>query len=184
MSFYENTYPGSAFLSDNWETWANEIAETAARFGASFEQCHAPHYHFSNPALSEEEKTFQQTLVLRSFECCRIWGAKTIVTHPDTRPEGSSAEQNRAFHAVLLAHAVKNGQRLAWKTCTARANSCVDPQELIDYIDSFSDARIGVCWDFEHGTIEEMDQPPIIRRLGKRLIATHVPTRPRRPTNP
>lgn len=46
--------------------------------------------------------------------------------------------------------------------------------ELIDLVDSFGDARVGICWDFGHAFLVNVEQEVAIRAMGNRLKCTHV----------
>jgi len=51
---------------------------------------------------------------------------------------------------------------------------CSVPMELIELVDGFDDAMVGICWDTGHAHIQHLDQGKAIRALGKRLKATHI----------
>ena len=185
MSFYEWSCPGSPFFSDQWQQWAEGIARTAQEYGLGFDQCHAYTYDFLNPDFAGEEKRQQQEmLVRRSLDCCRILGAKVAVTHPGMGIiDGSGRKQvwqkNKEYMEQLLAYADARGMTVAVENMYdsyghPEQKFFVFAEEITAFIDEFGDSRLGVCWDFEHGAIMEMDQPPVIRQLGKRLMATHV----------
>lgn len=48
------------------------------------------------------------------------------------------------------------------------------PDDLIDLVDAFNDARVQVCWDFGHGNLTEYDQCEALRQVGQRLKSTHI----------
>lgn len=184
MSFYEWSFPGSPFFSDQWRQWAERIARTAKDYGLGFNQCHAYTYDFLNLNFAVEEKKQQEMLVRRSLECCRILGAKVAVTHPgigtfDARDRKQVWQKNKEYLEQLLSYADARGMMVAVENMYDSYGHPEQiffalPEEIIAFIDGFGDNRLGVCWDFEHGVIMEMDQPSIIRQLGNRLMATHV----------
>ena len=47
-------------------------------------------------------------------------------------------------------------------------------EEQIALIDHFNDPSVGGTWDFGHAQLVYKDQVPALRKLGKRLKATHV----------
>lgn len=51
---------------------------------------------------------------------------------------------------------------------------CAYPDELMELVESFSDNRIGVCWDFEHADIMGQNQVEALKIIGGKLYATHV----------
>lgn len=184
LCFYDWSTPDADFLTDRWEHWIHEAAEAAERLGVSFGQCHAYSYDFLNPRYTEEERAHHEMLLRRSLRCCAALGSKLCVVHPDTdfsaeRPIASSRERNLTYFKRLLDDAAAIGVELAIEnmidyTILPKRKFFVTPEEIADFIDSFADDRIGVCWDFEHGDIQEFDQPAAVHLLGKRLKATHV----------
>ena len=184
MSFYEWNFPGSPFWSDRWEEWICSIAECAAELGVHFGQCHGHTYSFLSPGLSAEERAHQELLVDRSLKCCQILGSHVFVTHPDTAWESSrvlrdSRQRNREYLKGLLDRASGLGLSVAVENMCdygtlPRRKFFVTPEEIADFIDEFRDPRLGVCWDFEHGDILELDQAQAVAFLGSRIIATHV----------
>lgn len=185
MSFYEWAWEGSDFFSEDWEKWAERIAETADELGGSFKQCHAYTYDFLNPVFSDCEKREQQEkLVRRSLDCCRILGADIIVTHPGMDvsakyPREDVWQKNMDYLKRFLQYADGRGMKVAVEnmySCCGHPEEVFFalPEEIIAFIDEFHDPRMGVCWDFEHGAIQDMNQPEIIQKLGGRLMATHV----------
>ncbi len=185
MSFYEWSYEGSWFFSDQWRKQACQIARTAQKYGVCFDQCHAYTYDFLGPDAAEEEiRQRQEMLVRRSLDCCQILGAKVVVTHPgmgtfDESGRKKVQQKNKEYMEQLLAYADARGMTLAVENMH---DSYGHPErkffalveEITGFIDAFGDSRLGVCWDFEHGAIMDMDQPTVIRQLGPRLMATHV----------
>jgi sugar phosphate isomerase/epimerase len=47
-------------------------------------------------------------------------------------------------------------------------------EDLIGLVDAYSDENIGICWDFGHGNMIYEDQTAVLKKIGKRLKATHV----------
>lgn len=184
LCFYDWSEPGSPFLTENWEAWIDEAANSAASLGVTFGQCHAYTYEFLNPRYSQEELAYHEMLVRRSLRCCAALGSSLCVVHPDTdflaeRPSASSREKNLTYFKRLLDDATKIGVDLAIEnmidyTILPKRKFFVTPEEIVDFIDAFADRRLGVCWDFEHGDIQEFDQPAALRLFGGRLKATHV----------
>lgn len=183
MSFYEYAYPGQPFVSDHWRNWIENAAEKAEQLGLKFYQSHAYTYDFLSEKLTEEEAARQEMLVERSIECCRILGTKVLVTHPSTfrqcdSPHTFSRMKNREYFEKYAEKAVKAGMRVAVENMVAylgdRYVFFSDPDEINDFMRDMNDERIGICWDFEHGTIMELDQPAALRQFGEKLIATHV----------
>ncbi len=184
MSFYEYAFEGSPFLTDNWERWIDEVANLSDKLGISFYQGHAYTYNFLHPKyhLDESEKKWQDELVKRSLICCQKLGTKVIVTHPGINQKDSLDliwKGNRDYFSSYLVEADRRNMKVAienmWKYFDKNNNRFFsEADEIADFIDLFEDERIGVCWDYEHGDILELNQVKATHTLGKRLFATHI----------
>lgn len=184
MNFWDWALPHSPFLTDEWEMWIHGVAESAAKLGVEFGQCHSYTFDFLNPNRSEEEYNYHQMLTKRSLECCSILGSKLCVTHPDTDYQAmslvkSSKAKNIEYFKELLEYASRFNMELALEnmcdfSIAPRRKYCATPEELVDFIDEFNDSRIGICWDFEHADIMKQDQRQSLIYMGDRLKATHV----------
>lgn len=180
LNFYDWNKPNSPLWSDNWEAWVDEVAEEAYRLGLSFPQAHACFYPFLSTTLTAEERAWHEEIVTRSIIGASKIGAKVIVTHPDTDQvqRENSKQGNLVYMRELNARVEKYGMKLAienmWDKYGGVTKYCGQTDELIDLVDSLDHPNIGICWDFEHAGIMNLEQAPIVRKLGKRLIATHV----------
>ena len=160
------------------------MADSAAKLGVEFGQCHSYTFGFLNPNLSEEEYNYHQMLTKRSLECCSILGSKLCVTHPDTDFVAidsikSSRKKNMEYFKNLLEVASSYDMELAIEnmcdfSIAPKRKFCATPEELVDFIDEFNDSRLGICWDFEHADIMKQDQRQSLLHIGDRLKATHV----------
>lgn len=184
MNFYDWALPHSPFLTDRWEAWIHSVADTAAKLGVEFGQSHAYTFDFLNPAWTDEEYEYHQTLVKRSIYCCYLLGSTICVTHPSTdyttvSPVRTSKEKNTEYFKTLLDFALQYDMSLAIEnmcdySILPRRKYFVTPEEIIDFVDDFNDKRLGVCWDFEHADIMKMDQVQALLAIDHRLLATHV----------
>lgn len=184
LNFYDWSLPGSVFLTEDWEQWIYEAADKARELGVVFGQCHGYFYNFLDPSMGEEEQRRHRELQHRSLVCSSILGAHTCVLHPETDYRGQdvvrrSAEANRRFYDGILEQAEPLKLRIAIENMcdygiAPKRKFCAYPEELAEFVDSFGSSRIGICWDFEHGDIMQIDQPQAIRYMGERLFATHV----------
>lgn len=184
MSFYEYSFPGSQFLTEDWQAWAQTICNTAQKQNLRFHQCHAYTYDFLDPTLTEQQRRRQEQLVFRSIDCCAMLGAKVLVTHVSTGSRlncsGQQMEEyNRRYLRSIMDYAAERGMKVAAENqYSAQAKPTeifyASPEQIVEFVNSFEDDRLGVCWDFEHGAIMELDQGAAVRTLGKHLLATHV----------
>ena len=51
---------------------------------------------------------------------------------------------------------------------------CIQPEELLDLLKAIGSDNLGICWDTEHGAIENLDQDKAIAKVGPYLQATHI----------
>lgn len=184
MSFYEYSYPGSQFLTEDWMAWAESIRHTSEKLDLHFYQCHGYTYDFLDPSLTEEQRQRQEQLVRRSIDCCGMLGAEVLVTHVSEGSRLACSRQqiwqyNQRYLRSVAEYAAQRGMKVAVENLYSSDAEPADifygsAEEIARFIDEFNDDRLGVCWDFEHGAIMEMDQPAAIRILGRRLLATHV----------
>lgn len=49
-----------------------------------------------------------------------------------------------------------------------------DPDDLCKIVDAFKSDKIAVCWDTSHANLMPFDQAEVIRKLGKRIVQTHL----------
>lgn len=184
LCFYDWVLPGSPFLTDRWKHWVEEIAKEKEKLHIEFGQCHAHYYNFLSDKMTSEEKDYQHMLVLRSIECCSLLGSKVCVTHPDTctntiTPIRQSKIKNKEYFSRLLDETAKFNVSIAVENMCDYSERpckkfCSSPEELVDFIDSINDSRLGICWDFEHAEIMEQDQRASLLLIGRHLLATHV----------
>lgn len=184
LNFYDWSLPGSEFLTDRWEWWIDDVAQSASKLGVTFGQCHAYFYPFLDVSMSEEEKAHHELLQHRSLVCCKRVGAHTCVLHPETSWEGveivrNSFRANQEYYKPLVERMEAWGMRLAIENMcdygiAPKRKFCACPEELVDFVKSFGSDRIGICWDFEHADIMGQDQQDALRYIGPLLFATHV----------
>lgn len=184
LNFYDWSLPNTPFLTEDWQAWIEQVAETKDRLNLEFGQCHAYFYNFLDKNLSEEEHQHQQMLVERSLKCCKILGSNLCVTHPETdfftdKMVQESKKQNIEYFKRLIDYCSKLDMALALEnmcdySISPRRKYGVTTEELVDLIDSFADHSLGICWDFEHAHIMQQDQRKSLLALGHRLKATHV----------
>lgn len=184
ISFYDWALPGSPFLTDEWERWIDRIADKKEQLGVSFGQCHAYTYNFLDLSLSQEERAYQDMLVLRSIECCAVVGSKLCVTHPETyfgvadqfsRSKGANIEYFKSLFEKICHYNMELAvENMCDRAILPKRKYGVTPEELVDFINSFADSRMGICWDFEHADIMQQNQRQSLLYLNKHLKATHV----------
>ncbi len=184
ISFWDWSLPHSPFITDRWEQWLDGIADQAAKLGVEFGQCHAYTFDFLDKTLSDEAYAHHQMLVERSIDCCARLGSPLCVSHPSTDFSAvdlfaASKRQNLDYFARLMEYCAKRNIDLAIEnmcdfSIAPRRKYCATPEELVDFVEAFSDAHMGICWDVEHADIMQQPQRASLLHIGRHLKATHI----------
>ena len=173
---------------DNWEYDVDEILNVASKYGAVI-QSHAPFNFY----LKQSPEIFAKKLD-RSVEAAIKMGIKTLVFHADEyhpsldAPWDSDQALRRVYDCLaphidkLIKGGVSAGLETVFEEKTKipkvgeRTHFCADTEELIAIIDKFNDEKVGCCWDFGHAklAVGNNGHADAIRRMGKRIICTHV----------
>ena len=182
---YTNDYNDPDYLKN-----AAKDREVLDRFGIFVEQSHAPFNRYGSYASNEE---FMRRFTA-SFECARILGAKYMVVHADElHPNGDIWDvddlirRNYEYLSPYADFCRKNGMVMAienlfedktWRVPQVEGKSRFTSrvEEQIGLIDRFNDSAVAACWDFGHACCSygKEDMTPALRRLGSRLVCTHV----------
>lgn len=182
MNFHDCANFPTPLLTDRWQWWIDEIADTASRYGIEFSQSHLYFYEVftADPNLTEEK----EEIIRRCMEGSAMLGVKWAVTHaatvwnvPDAGKQ--SLERNTAYFTEKLDAVEKLDINIAienlWDLNIApRKRYTSTAEELVELVDTIHSERVGIAWDFEHASIMEQDQPAALRMIGSRLKATHV----------
>lgn len=175
----------SPIWADDWRTWAESIAQEAARLGITFVQTHLPFYNFTDSAGGLNERT--EETIRRCIECTALFGAKWTVIHPATAfthfpMVAESKRINIAYFDKHLEAANAAGIGLCIENMADFAGQgyarsyCAPVEELVDLVDTLNarHGNCGICWDFGHANLFYKDQAPCLDMLGQRLKVTHV----------
>lgn len=177
---------GSPYMKNDGDDWLLTMREQAERLGVRYEQSHATFFNFLDPMLNHEMWEVKQAEVVRSIRNAYLLGSNVAVIHPASvyDEEGrvdlkTSREKNIAYFERIMTETAEWPIKIAIENMTdvdtaPKRKYCARPEELIDLVDSISDDRIGICWDFEHGYLMGQNQPEIVGQIGKRLMATHI----------
>ncbi len=187
--FASNKNNPSPFCSDEWEKFVEEIGEAGAKYGVTFNQSHAPFDSYVRRAdrkWSDEDRAWYFESVRRAIVASGRLGAKWVVTHgqTDILDDEMSFEQNLRtnveFYSTLLEWAKQNGTGIAVENMAefdsnkTKHRFTAIVEEQIAVIDAMNDADLKGCWDFGHATLVYRDQTVPLRKLGHRLVATHI----------
>ncbi len=175
-------------LGDNWEVLVYEIADEAARLGVEFSQSHLPYPKAASRRRSPEDEGCEQNEFFiwateRAIRVSAMLGVKWAVVHPvqyigeyELDLEADLAYNHRIYDKyVELASSF--GVGLAFENMAdvdGRRRFGVTPDELCALIDSYNSEYVAACWDFGHGNRTFRDQTAAIKKLGRRLRATHL----------
>lgn len=184
-----NPKSGCEICGDDWKANIDAIGDTAAKLGVTFSQSHAPYdsnLWRADRKMTDEERAWYFESVRRSIEASAKLGVKWVVVHAqtDVLSDEMSFEQNLKtnieFYTPLVEWAKQYGTGIAIENMAEfnpvktkhRFTAIVDEQIAI--IDALNDSAVGGCWDFGHAQLVYQNQVPALRKLGKRLKATHV----------
>ena len=174
----------------DWERKIDEIGNHAAKIGVTFSQSHAPYdsnlWRADRP-LTDEDRAWYFESTRRSFLASGKLGVKWCVVHAqtDVLDDENSFEQNikcnLRFYAPIVEWAHKYGCGVAIENMAefhpmkTRQRFTALVEEQIAIIDALNDpVAVGACWDFGHAQMVYKDQTAPLRKLRKRLKATHV----------
>lgn len=186
FNFVDWIFDGSPFIDDGWRTWLGDIRRRADELGLRFSQAHGPIF---NKFEASERAKWLTAMSHRSIDGAAILGSGWVVFEPETlcgafdRTHVERINQlNLDWFGALLQTAKESGVGIAIENTTdifqlegghGRAY-CSVPAELIELVDAFDDALVGICWDTGHAHIQHLDQGKAIRSMGRRIKATHI----------
>ena len=183
LHFGHQGQEGYPLALDDWEKWVDQVGEEAARLGVDFLQAHAFHYRTRQSTGPLENRPWYEERMRRSVLAAEKLGVKWLVQHPsdfDAAPD-YDFEKTRRFNIEYWSPFVDLAERrrvgVAFENLYLSGHHrryCSEVEELIDFIDVFSGAAVGACWDTGHAAVAQQDQPRAIRMLGDRLKALHI----------
>lgn len=179
-------------LSDDYKEIAEKMRQTAEKYGAHFNQCHAP-YRFKNYDFLTNEEAAKDIFfrTRRSIEVAGIIGAKQIVIHPwhlrnfQTEDHGFFFNTNVKFYGELVECAKAAGVKIALENMWQRniytgqivSDVCSNPYEFANYVDKLNELYgdyFIACLDIGHCALTGVAPEDAIKILGNRLGALHV----------
>ena len=181
MNFCDMSNPGMPLALDNWQSWAEKIANLAARLGIEFSQSHSHFYHFLNPKV--ENREFHDEMIRRSCIASGILGVKWMTVHAstETQTRGYSHKASKIgnleyyppYFELAFRHNVGVVIENMFDPTPIQRTYTANCEDLIDLVDAFHDPRVQVCWDIGHANLVGYDQCEALRTVGKRLKSTH-----------
>lgn len=183
MNFCDMSNEDMPLAKDDWQSWTEQIGTLAQQLGIIFSQSHAHFYNFLNPNVAN--RAFHEEMIRRSIIASGMLGIPWMTMHAgtDTTHQGYSnklsLEGNIAYLTPYIEMAQKNGvgvtlENMFDPTPQQRTFTAATDQ-LLELVDAFDPATVGVCWDFGHANLVGMNQVESLREVGgKRLKAVHV----------
>jgi len=187
LGFCEQTRPDFILAGSDWEKKIDVLGECAARLGIEIYQTHIPFYPGCSKAKFEDlwNDEFEE-FVRRAYVASVKLGVSWAVVHPIT-DMAANAECQASLdlchkkYDVFIEMGLKGGVGTCYENMlpcmdlTATYRYCQRYEELIDLVDSYHDARVGICWDTGHANQNGiLDQGRAIRMIGTRLHTLHI----------
>lgn len=181
MSFINYSRDDQPMTKPGWEDWAKDVKATADSAAVEFYQSHAHFYSRAN--LSEAAIEWNEELIRRSIVAAGIVGAKWIVIHPITVNDGTwyshkkSLETNIGLYKKYGDLATKYHLGIATENMIEAKNNrryASSTEELLELVDAINDPMFGICWDFGHAHLSQIDQCRALCEIGQHLKALHV----------
>lgn len=177
--FVDQIFYPSEFTTDTWESYIKRHKALADSLGIIFTQTHG-HIH----DFCMDRRLEQWELVKRCVDGAAILGAPLMVMHPSTyivdgRRHPDTEKINQEYFGKLAEYGKSRGieievENMWGETKEGVKRYCIQPEELLDLLKAIGSDNLGICWDTEHGAIENLDQDKAIAKVGPYLRATHI----------
>ena len=83
MNFHDCSNFPTPLLTDKWESWVDDIGNTAAKYGVEFSQSHL--HFYEHMTADAETAQWKETIIERCMRGSAALGVKWAVTHAATR---------------------------------------------------------------------------------------------------
>lgn len=181
FGFAELALSSEQFAGEKWKKEILNYKRLARRKGVSFVQAHATIFDFCNP---DDDYAYKEKLFQRSIRGAKILGADWIVVHPSTgvkngKQDRDTHKRNVAFFKRYSEYANSYGVGIAIENMWGRTKEgiphyAVEAEELLRLVEDVGCENIKICWDVEHGSIENLNQAKAIHLLDGHITATHI----------
>ena len=181
ISFSPAIRGNKELAEDNWEELMHDLRDEAEKIGMDFTISHPVFTLLEALRRDSDFFDYYKEMMRRSIKASAILGVKWAILHPFNETQEAEFDLeanlkiNREMYDWVVDLAKKHNVGIAFENMlpgNRRFASQVD--ELIALIDSYDDPLVGACWDFGHANNLYKDQTHALRKLGKRLKATHV----------
>lgn len=181
FGFAELALTSTAFAEEHWAAEIETFKDLARWHGVRFVQGHATILDFCNRGKDYEQ---QLQLLHRCFQGAKLLEIPWLVVHPSSLVQDSAIApdthiQNVQFFRELSDYAAPLGVGVAienmWGTaCPGVPRYALSAEEVLRLVEDIGRENVGVCWDVEHASVEELPQGDSIRLLGRHIKATHL----------
>lgn len=190
LSATELINPNFYLKGDDWEQRVDLIGETAAKHGITFSQMHLPYHkggaperdpRFKIPGFAEAYELYLERAYIAGGRLGIPWAAAHCIGPWDNGfDRADTFRLNREFYDKYVELGIRHGVGTAFENMVqgapgrAKLRYTAHQDELIEYVDSYRDSMVGICWDFGHANIVGLDQQHALRKVGKRLKCVHI----------
>lgn len=181
FGFAELAFHSPQFLGDDWAEEIETCGKLAHQHGITFVQGHGTIFDFCK---ADSDYHQQLNLLHRSIDGAQMLGIPWLVVHPSSHLEDGilAADTHRLnveFFQQIASYAHRMGVGIAienmWgEACPGVPRYAITAQEVLCLIEDIDMENVGVCWDVEHASIENLPQGASIRLLGNHIKVTHL----------
>lgn len=182
IDLIEYSKPGQPLRKDDWEKWIITQREIANQLNLQILYGHAPFYSWN--AFEPYEDSLYEELISRSIKAAGIVGVKQLVFHPfsfvnaDWYDYDKLLQQNIKAYTKYAEECSKYGIKTVIENMmepgkTRKYGSSVE--EILTLYEKLQNrGDFGICWDFGHGHLSEIEQRKALLAIGNRLTMLHV----------
>ena len=174
--------PRSGFTTDDWERWTDQAGQFAEREGIVFDQAHAAvvenmiYQGISEQMLHEQWR--------RAILACQRLRIPWLVFHCLESADENWMERNHQLLDPYVELAQKAGVGIAFENIwiCKKEIPFSNTEALIEFVDSFQDPLVGICFDTGHANVHKGDAQAKLASdpyrqltmIGHRLKALHI----------
>lgn len=178
----------------NYKEIFDDLIGFLSKSSITFNIAHAPiHYpFFFNTYYKRHDIDSLKNRILKSLDISKELGVKRIVIHVGTYLDENynydikkSVEHNIKYLEPFVEKAIENDIMVAIENGTQMEkddplfkNTAPYIDELIQIVEYYNKKYgkdvLGICFDFGHANVGNLDMYKEIKKIGKRLIVTHI----------
>lgn len=185
LNLAEAAQEGYPLAKEGWEQWVDKLGEGLAQLGLRATQAHSLVFRsaVSTNANMPNRDWFEEKIRRTIWAAGRL-NVPWLVFHPTDFALDLyyDCQKNRAYNLSywpqFVEQAIKAGVGVAFENLYPSGRKlnryCANYEELIDLVDSFRDAMVGICWDTGHALLAQQNQVQAISAAGARIKVTHL----------